>query len=405
MLLANIDIYQQQKELSKQGTFVTSGKRSILSTGGYILFLILFSIFTGCGPNNTTDSKTFDITLAKQMESALNTSINEHNITGAVLAVRSPDSASWKTAVGYSIEETDTNMTTNLYFRIGSITKTFTSTLTLMLVDGGLISLDTTVNEVVPELNVLMGDFITIRDLLDMRSGLQTYVANEDFGTYIAFDPGRIWLPEELVYYTNIVLSEPNVTFLYNNGNYIILGLIIEKLTSESYTKALEHYILNPLGLRNTLMPDNGNMPEPFANGYQYNVEANLTANFTYYLNPSIAWSAGGLISNVDDLLIWSNAYIKGSLLSEVSHQEQFTLLPVTSEENPVIQKYGLGVMQDGILIGHDGFIPPYGSWVATYKNYDFVLLLNGTRQSSVESVFAATTVLEDVINAVDSQL
>lgn len=362
---------------------------------------------TGCGPNDTsnTQTKVFDANLSAQMKKALDTSLKEHNITGAILAIRSPDDATWKDASGYSIDENSTPMSTDLYFRIGSITKTFTSTLILMLVDNGVLSLNTTVNEVVPDLNVLMGDIITIKDLLDMRSGLEKYLVNDDFSAYFIYDSGRIWTPEELISYANIETSDPGTTFLYNNSNYIILGLIIERLIGKTYSEALQQYILNPLGLYSTLMPSNGNMPEPFANGYQYSMDGNITTNLTYYLNPSVAWSAGGLVSNADDLLIWSKAYLKGTLLTPASHQEQFTLQPVLITENPVISGYGLGAMQDGILVGHDGFIPPYGSWIAKYKDYNFVLLINGTRLSDLQPVFAATTVLTDVINAVDSQL
>lgn len=373
-----------------------------------VTLLVAFAFLTGCGSSLTEETEqiaTFDTTLAQQMEQALEASVAENNATGAVLAVRAPDGSTWITATGNSIEENATAMQTDLYFRIGSITKTFTSTLTLMLIDQGLLTLDTTLEEVVPELGVVMSDQITVADLLDMRSGLIKYLANEDFSGFITYDPGRIWTPEELVYYTNVAVSEPGDTFLYNNGNYILLGLIIEKVTGLTYEEALARHILTPLGLHHTMMPENGNMPEPFANGYQYSSDGNLTTNLTYNLNPSIAWSAGGLVSNAEDLLTWSEAYIDGTLLSVSMHEQQFTLQSVTEEENPAIEGYGYGVMQDGILIGHDGFIPPYGSWVATYDNYEFVLLVNGTRNSALEPVYVTTTILDDVINAVDGQL
>lgn len=361
--------------------------------------ITLLFFFTGCSNDNTEE---FNESLGKKLESSLQKSIEEHNVTGAVLAVRSDNGSSWKGSAGYSILENETEMSTDLSFRIGSITKTFTATLILILIDEGLLSLETTLNEVVPELEIIMGDQITIENLLEMRSGLEKYLANEDFGGFYIYDPGRIWTPEELVYYTNNKVSEPNSTFLYNNGNFIILGLIVEKLTGMEYESAANKYIFKPLNMENTYLPSDLNVPEYFAYGYEYDATSDLNINITYNFHPSLAWSAGGMISNADDLLIWANAYTEGLLISDELHQKQFTLQ--TAENNIGIDSYGFGAMKYGNLIGHDGFIPPYGSWVATYKNYKFVFLLNGTGDVAIPAL-VASYVLNDIIDAVDDEL
>lgn len=371
------------------------------------------------------DNNTVSDELAQKLDNALKTTVENNSGIGAVMVVKTENGDIWKGATGYSVFEDKTAMTSDLYFRIGSITKTFTSTLTLILVDAGKLSLDTTVNSVVPELDIVNGDIITVENLLEMRSGLSKYLADPDFyNTYILGDSGYVFSnPEDVIAYSNIEYSMPGAEFLYNNANYMILGLIIEKITGMYYVDSLSQYILQPLNLEHTFLPDNLNMPEPFAYGYNYDkvydLDGNLSymlLNNTFYLNPSMAWSAGGMISNADDLLIWAEAYNNGYLLSDELHAKQFFQKPVT--DNVGIYNYGLGTMtysksydQTMIeIIGHDGYLPPYGSWVAKYGNSDIVLLMNGTNDLGSEEANAyaplvASYVLTDFINMLKEEL
>lgn len=372
-----------------------------------------------------SDTNTVSNESARQLDTFLKTTVENNGGIGAVMVVKTEDGRVWKGATGYSVFEDKTPMTTDLYFRIGSITKTFTSTLTLILVDAGKLSLDTTINSIVPELGIVMGDIITIENLLEMRSGLSKYLANIDFyNTYILGDSGYVFSnPEDVIAYSNVVYSMPGADFLYNNANYMILGLIIEKITNMPYLDALTQYILQPLNLKHTFLPDDLNMPQPFAYGYNYDKVYDLYGNpsymllnNTFYLNPSMAWSAGGMISNLDDLLIWSEAYNNGYLISDELHAKQFFQNPVADNEG--IHSYGLGTMTysktyDDAAIevyGHDGYLPPYGSWVAKYGTSDIVLLMNGTGdlgsdEANAYAPLVASYVLTDFINQMKDEL
>jgi len=370
-------------------------------------------------------SNTVSNELAHKLDSALKTTVENNSGIGAVMVVKTENGGVWKGATGYSVFEDQTPMTTDLYFRIGSITKTFTATLTLMLVDAGKLSFDTTINSVVPELGIVMGDIITVKNLLEMRSGLSKYLANLDFyNTYILGDSGHVFSnPEDVIAYSNIAYSMPGAEFLYNNANYMILGLIIEKITNMSYVDALSQYILQPLNLEHTFLADDLNMPVPFAYGYNYDKVYDLYGNSSYmllnntfYLNPTMAWSAGGMISNLDDLLIWSEAYNNGYLLSDELYAKQFFQYPVTN--NVGIHSYGLGTMtysktydETKIEIsGHDGYLPPYGAWIAKYGTSDIVLLMNGTgdlgsEEANAYAPLVASYVLTDFLDLVKDQL
>ncbi|MFK5986589.1 MAG: serine hydrolase domain-containing protein [Pseudomonadota bacterium] len=372
-----------------------------------------------------SDSNTVSDELAQKLDNALKTAVENNKGIGAVMVVKTEDGSVWKGATGYSVYEDKTAMTTDLHFRIGSITKTFTSTLSLILVDAGKLSLDATVNSIVPELGIVMGDIITVENLLEMRSGLSKYLANLDFyNTYVLGNPGYVFSnPEDVIAYSNIKYSDPDAEFLYNNGNYMILGLIIEKITGMSYADALSQHILQPLNLKHTFVANDLNMPVPFAYGYNYDkvydTDGNpsyMLLNHTFYLNPPMAWSAGGMISNLDDLLIWSKAYNNGSLLSDESHAKQFSQQVVT--DNDGINSYGLGTMTYAQtygetkieILGHDGYLPPYGSWVARYGNSDIVLLMNGTgdlgsEQANAYAPLVASYVLTEIIDLVKDDL
>ena len=363
-----------------------------------VCILIIILIVSGC---NSSKSK-FDKSLSVAVEDALSVALSDNNVIGAVLAIETPNGAKYKAVDGYAIRENNTPMTANLSFRIGSITKTFTTTIILMLIDDGYITLNTTLNEVLPELEIVMGDQITVENLLQMRSGLRKYLADEAFSNFLIYDPERIWEPEELIRFSNYKIGEPNQEFLYNNGNFILLGLMIEKLTDMAYDEVVKKYILSPLNMNNTYLPINLNIPDLFAYGYEYNYESSMYINKTYYLNPTIAWSAGGFISNADDLITWAKVYTNGELISPDLHEKQMTFK--VAENNIGIDEYGLGMMKYEGLIGHDGFIPPYGSWIATYKGYKLVLLINGTGIVDIPPL-VASYMLTDIVDSIDDRL
>ncbi len=377
------------------------------------IFSVVISVWLvllcGCGSSNIpiNSTKTFDTNLSVLFQKALNKALKDNNATGAVLGVRTPKGSIIKVADGYAVEENLTKMTTNLSFRIGSITKTFTATMIFMLIDNGKLKLDTTLDKLLPNLKIVMSKKITVKNLLEMRSGLGKYLSNKNFTKFLMYDPEHVWTPKEIAEYSNYKASGkegiPGGDFLYNNGNYILLGLIIEKLTNMSYKNAINKYILKPLSMKHTYLPVNLNIPNAFAYGYEYNNDFNRTVDKTYYLNPSIAWSAGGFISNVDDLLTWVKVYTDGDLISNNLYKKQFTLIPI-KDKSKIINGYGLGIMKYKFLIGHDGYIPPYGSWIATYKGYKFVLLVNGTKKVKMPAIIASHMLI-DIINTVNSKI
>lgn len=257
-------------------------------------------------------------------------------------------------------------ITSDMYFRIGSCTKSFTTTMILILVDKGFLSITDTVNKWFPK--VIHGDKITLEMLANMTSGIRSYSADEKFVKDLKQFIYKYWTEEELI---NIGLKdgpecEPGKCWRYCNTNTVMLGMIASKVTNKSYEDLLKELILDPLGMSNTIYPLTPDLPIPFVHGYS-DFRNEFYDQSTFW-NPSWARGAGAIVSNIDDLLTWAEAVGKGSLLSDASKKAQLrnkvSHLPSFNESN----YYGMGVgVRENGWITHAGNIPGYNSCFAYY--------------------------------------
>jgi len=163
-----------------------------------------------------------------------------------------------------------------------------------------LIDLDDPVSKYL--LGIPNGDNITIREIGEMRSGLFNYTEDPNFYKNYTENPCRNWLSDEL-YAIGIINKpsfEPGTDVEYSNTNTIILALIIERITKNTIEEEICSRILNPLELKMTKFRTNGSFHEPKMNGYEYN-EINYLIDITHN-NPSWAWAAGAITSNIDNM-------------------------------------------------------------------------------------------------------
>ncbi|MEU4801748.1 serine hydrolase domain-containing protein [Actinosynnema sp. NPDC023587] len=252
-------------------------------------------------------------------------------------------------------------------FRVGSITKTFVSTVVLQLVGEGRVGLDEPVGGYLPGL-LPDGDRITVRMLLQHTSGLF------DYTTALPLDPAgfetirfKRWTPQEIV---SIATSKPlnfapGTSFGYSNSNYAVAGLLIEEITGKPYGDAVSQRILRPLGLRDTSVPGHRHaIPGPHAHGY-YAVAGEVVD--VTRLNPSVAYGSGDIISSTADLDRFVDALLDGRLLKPAQRAELTRTLPFS-------QGYGLGFMRTelpcGVTVyGHSGGIPGYSSFTGSTED------------------------------------
>jgi len=350
--------------------------------------LLVFLLLAGQGCAEPRVDPFVDLGVQERLDAA----VAEYNVPGAVLALRDMNGNTRIWTSGWADLETGKPMSEDLYFAIGSCTKSYTATMVLQLVDDGLIKLDEPIGKYLPGL-VPRENEITIRHLLEMRSGLGDYASNPEFLEFMEPDPLRACTPEQLVEFSLDKTEEPDKEFHYTNTNYILLGMLIEKVTNNSLGNELEKRLLQPLGMSHTFMLTEMKMPTPYAHGYRY--EEGKVVDGTYSIHPSLFWAAGGIVSTVADQIIWAKALVEGWLLSPQAHSEQFTMKPASS----ALGFYGLGVMNMYGLIGHGGnYDNLYTSFVGRYHGYDCVILVNGQAGDAEERTFRAKAILQKVI-------
>ncbi|EJR75976.1 serine hydrolase [Bacillus cereus] len=251
-------------------------------------------------------------------------------------------------------------------FRIGSVTKTFTATTVLQLVGENRLQLDDPIEKWLPGLvqgNGYDGNQITIRQLLNHTSGIAEYLKSKDADI---MNSKKTYTAEEIV---KIGLAlppdfSPGKSWSYSNTGYVILGMLIEKITGNSYAEEIEKRIIEPLDLSNTFLP--GNSPvipgKNHARGYVKMEGTGELKDITYY-NPSLANAAGDMISNADDLNKFFSSLLGGKLLKERELKEMLTTVPI--EGKGVGDAYGLGIYEtklpNGVSVwGHGGGIPGF---------------------------------------------
>lgn len=216
----------------------------------------------------------------------------------------------------------------------------------MQLVDQHRLRLDDSLARYLPGV-VPDGSRITIRDLLQHESGLANIT---DYGTWIEnADHSRSLRPIDTLRFaaSKPLLFQPGTRWSYSNTNYIALGLIIEKATGQSYRSELTRRILRPLKLTATELPRTWTLRDLHDPGY----------------NPQLAWAAGAMVSNVDDVSRFFEALLAGRVVSKTAVVDMEQTVPANTVFG-LWQGDGLGIFSShlrcGRFWGHDGGILDY---------------------------------------------
>ncbi|MFK4378618.1 D-alanyl-D-alanine carboxypeptidase [Bacillus sp. RC218] len=282
-----------------------------------------------------------------------------------VLAKTSEGGKTWSYAAGVANLSSKKPMKTDFRFRIGSVTKTFTATVVLQLAEENSLSLDDSIEKWLP--GVIQGNGyddkqITIRQLLNHTSGIAEYTRSKGFNL---MDTKKSYRAEELVKMGISMPPDfaPGKSWSYSNTGYVLLGILIETVTGNSYAEEIENRIIEPLELSNTFLPGNSSVipGTKHARGYIQLDGASEPKDVTYY-NPSMGSSAGDMISTADDLNKFFSYLLGGKLLKEQQLKQMLTTVP-TGED--ALGRYGLGIYEtnlpNGVSIwGHGGSIPGF---------------------------------------------
>jgi len=368
-------------------------------------FMKVFPIANGIDLKMMSDIYNL-IGLDDQIKETITNLMSKHDIKGIIWKLCKNGVTLSKHAIGEVLHGVP--ITSDMYFRIGSCTKSFTTTMILILADKGLLSINDTVSKWFPE--VIHGDKITLEMLANMSSGIRSYSADEKFIKDLKQFIYKHWTEDELI---KIGLKdgpecEPGKCWRYCNTNTVMLGMIASKVTGKPYEELLKDLILMPLGMNNTTYPLTPDLPIPFVHGYS-DFRNEFYDQSTFW-NPSWARGAGAIVSNIDDLLIWAEAIGTGTLLSESSKKSQLgnkvSHLPHFNEMN----YYGMGVgVKENGWITHAGNIPGYNSCFAYYpaveqwfQKRDLSLLNNSSWSQGLSFAVMANKSSEDISNYAD---
>lgn len=257
-------------------------------------------------------------------------------------------------------------------FRVGSITKTFSAVVLLQLVDEHRLALDAPVNRYLP--NLLPDDRITVRHVLSHRSGLYDYTNDMFADSVSGFEAVR---KKVFTYRQLVALSlqrprtnAPGAAYSYSNTNFVVAGLLIEKLTGQPVGSAYQKRVIEPLGLADTFYvhPDTA-IPGRYARGYLTPDKAGAPLVDATAQTVSWAQSAGAVISSARDLDVFYGALLGGKLLpaARLAEMERFTKVDGTTA-------YGLGLRRRDLscgvsVYGHTGAVQGYYSYAFTTKD------------------------------------
>jgi D-alanyl-D-alanine carboxypeptidase len=301
--------------------------------------------------------------IRNKLDKVLDSKMKEFGVPAVIVGIWVPGKGEYVVARGTADLKTGRPANLNDKFRIACLTKTFTSTVILQLIDEGKFTLDTPLSQFDLGLKIPDADKITVRQLLSHTSGLFNFTDDQKFWETFLKHPLKPWTSKELIALalTHPSNFPPGKDYRYNNTDYELLKLIIEKLTGNKAENEIRWRIINRLGLRNTSYPytNNTKVPRPRLSGYIPGMAFNKNTTALKELSDFTEYApfAEGMISNLADLKLWAREFALGKLISPAIQKERLSYL--VPKDKP---QAGLGFLYANGLIGRSGEIPGYNS-------------------------------------------
>ena len=362
-----------------------------------LLILVSFIALSQLSCNSIKQAKSDpNREIARLLQARLDSLTDNRIVPGVTLSVRFCDGTNISLASGLADVEEQIPMKPDDIMFSGSVGKTYVAAVVLKLHEQGLIDLKAKAMDYLKDTawfqKVPNAPEITVEMLLNHTAGIPEYVYHQELWEAIKENPDKEWSVEErLSYITGEPPSNPpGEGWAYADSHYLILGLIIEKVTGRSYYEVLDELILGPCNLKHTFHSDRRSIPGLIP-GY-----TNLTEEFQlphkvlndnrYAFNPQMEWTGGGLVSTVSDLTLWACQLYGGSVLKPETLKLMLTPAPL---ETTLFEdaEYGLGnfiAATEGVTwYGHTGFAPGYITYVQYLPDYNIALALQVNDDSS----------------------
>ena len=337
---------------------------------------ILFLIFLACAD---------DRPIEERMQTVLDDAIKEYKINGVSAAVILPDDRVWTGVSGFSHDTI--SIKPDMLFAIGSITKNIVAALTLKLAEDKKLSLEDPISKWLPPYTYI-DSTISVRQLLNHTSGLYMFWENEKLWDELKRDREKFWTPEEVLQYIKEPHFAPGKGWRYSNTNYLLLAMIIKKVTGSKLSDELKKYFWQPLGMHDVYLSQEEAIPETQAHVYGDNFQfGELEKDITFLprtSHESITYGSSGIFISSKNLASWSHSLFTGKILSHQSMKEMMQFVEFASVAN--MRAYGLGTQvydrsfTYGIeAIGHGGGNIGTSAYMVYFPEYkaSIVVMIN----------------------------
>jgi D-alanyl-D-alanine carboxypeptidase len=349
------------------------GIRRLFAVSAVAVLLAIAGCSSPSPANSPTPSPTaeagLDAETTASLQAALDDTREVGGFPGVIARVITPE-GTWTGTSGTAGPDTDAAPTATDYARIGSVTKTLTGTILLQLVDEGLISLDDPVSTYVPD---APNGTATVRQVADMTSGIPSYSTDQGWQDQYFGDPTLQYSPQQVldIAKTLPVPLAPGEGWQYSNTNYVILGMIAEQLTGQPIEELFQERIFDPLEMASSTFPRDGEkIGSPHLSGITAQGQPEGTTAVATDWNPSYMFSAGEVISTLDDLEKWGHALFTGEgILSPEMQKLRRDSILTSPAPNTATAGYGIALGNRDGWWGHTGEIPGYNT--ALFQNYE----------------------------------
>ncbi len=337
-----------------------------------------------------------DPAIAALLQQKLDSCRNVFNLPGISATLLLPGDRYWNGVSGladiYTMEPVDTAHV----FQAASVTKLFTATIVMQLIEEGLLELDDTVEEHLPPMPNIPGTR-QVRYLLNHRSGLADYLQTPGAWNNWFSHPDSVWPPAQIIeYYSAPPLFPQNTAFSYSNTNYMLLGMIVEAVTGNPFHVALSERILVPLGLNDAYFPPAVPVTGDLIPGWSsWSSSGVYDTDVTPVLGDcfsSFGFAAGALVATPNVLARFTRAVMTGQLLSPASLTIMRTCTNLSFSDGAT--GYGHGTMRyvygGNTYFGHSGDISGFTQMSVHSEQDSVTITLSINRNNAPRGLVAA---------------
>lgn len=338
-----------------------------------------------------------------------------HKLPGLNLSIIHKNNEEAHYTTGYSDLEEQIPLETNDVFFSGSIGKTYAVALLMQLVDKGKVDLNRRVKDYFPT-TVWLDKLpnmatITVANLLEHSSGLPRWIMSMEVWQKLHESPNKVWsYKDRFAYIFDTEAIHPSGKgWAYSDTNYLLIGMLIEKVSGKGYYDLVRSELLSPFNLKQTYPSESRIIPN-LSMAYSKLPEAFKIPNKVinegkYVFNPQVEWSGGGMASTTSDLAKWAKIYYEGQVFSKVL-LNQITTINANGTKVHNGHSYGMGSFiyhtKNGEIYGHSGFMPGYNSIFAYYPKQEIAVALQCNcdyAASSMDLVNSLELLMAPVIN------